>query len=106
MSCADLLESASYSLARQATTSMRERERIGQRQIKSLQPGEVVWDSAVIGFGARRQRSDAVSYFVFYRTAEGRQRWAHYRQTRHSMGARYRTGRSAAPAGRRRTRRR
>jgi integrase len=34
-----------------------------------------VWDSAVIGFGARRQRSEAVSYFVFYRTAQGRQRW-------------------------------
>src|SRR5258707_2849486 len=54
---------------------MGERERIGQRHIKSLRPGEVVWDSAVIGFGARRQRSEAVSYFVFYRTAEGRQRW-------------------------------
>jgi len=54
---------------------MRERERIGQRHIKSLQSGEVVWDSAVIGFGARRQRSEAVSYFVFYRTVGGRQRW-------------------------------
>jgi len=49
--------------------------RIGQRHIKALQPGQVVWDSAVIGFGARRQRSEAVSYFVFYRTAQGRQRW-------------------------------
>ncbi len=54
---------------------MGRRERIGQRHIKALRPGQVVWDSAVIGFGARRQRSDAVSYFVFYRTAEGRQRW-------------------------------
>jgi integrase len=54
---------------------MRERERIGQRHIKSLRLGEVVWDSAVIGFGARRQRSEAISYFVFYRTVEGRQRW-------------------------------
>jgi integrase len=54
---------------------MGERERIGQRHIKALQPGQVVWDSAVIGFGARRQRSEAVSYFVFYRTVEGRQRW-------------------------------
>ena len=54
---------------------MGERERIGQRHIKALGPGEVVWDSAVVGFGARRQRSEAVSYFVFYRTAEGRQRW-------------------------------
>jgi integrase len=54
---------------------MGERERIGQRHVKALGPGEVVWDSAVIGFGARRQRSEAISYFVFYRTAEGRQRW-------------------------------
>jgi integrase len=54
---------------------MGERQRIGQRHIKALRPGQVVWDSAVIGFGARRQRSEAVSYFVFYRTAEGRQRW-------------------------------
>jgi len=54
---------------------MGERKRIGQRHIKALRPGQVVWDSAVIGFGARRQRSEAVSYFVFYRTAEGRQRW-------------------------------
>jgi integrase len=54
---------------------MGERERICQHHIKALRPGQVVWDSAVIGFGARRQRSEAVSYFVFYRTAEGRQRW-------------------------------
>jgi integrase len=54
---------------------MGERQRIGQRHIKALRPGQVVWDSAVIGFGARRQRSEAVSYFVFYRTTEGRQRW-------------------------------
>jgi integrase len=54
---------------------MGERDRIGQRHIKALRPGQVVWDSAVIGFGARRQRSEAISYFVFYRTAEGRQRW-------------------------------
>src|SRR5262245_14871079 len=54
---------------------MGERKRIGQRHIRALRPGQVVWDSAVIGFGARRQRSEAVSYFVFYRTAEGRQRW-------------------------------
>jgi integrase len=54
---------------------MGERKRIGQRHVGALRPGQVVWDSAVIGFGARRQRSEAVSYFVFYRTAEGRQRW-------------------------------
>ena len=54
---------------------MGDREKIGQRHIKALRPGEVVWDWAVVGFCARRQRSEAVSYFVFYRTAEGRQRW-------------------------------
>ena len=27
------------------------------------------------GFGARRQKSDAVAYVLFYRTREGRQRW-------------------------------
>jgi integrase len=51
------------------------RVRIGQRQIKALQPAEVVWDSAVTGFGARRQKGEARTYFLFYRTAEGRQRW-------------------------------
>jgi integrase len=54
---------------------MGERHRIGQRHIKTLQPGEVVWDSAVTGFGARRQKGEARTYFLFYRTAEGRQRW-------------------------------
>jgi hypothetical protein len=34
-----------------------------------------VWDVAVPGFGARRQRGDAVSYVLFYRNREGRQRW-------------------------------
>jgi hypothetical protein len=29
----------------------------------------------VPGFGAQRRRSKTVSYFVFYRTQEGRQRW-------------------------------
>ena len=49
--------------------------RIGQRHIKALRPGEVVWDSAVTGFGARRQKGEARTYFLFYRTAEARQRW-------------------------------
>ena len=54
---------------------MEKRRRIGQRDVKALRPDQTIWDSAVTGFGARRQRSDARSYFVFYRTAEGRQRW-------------------------------
>jgi integrase len=51
------------------------RRRIGLRDVRGLGPGEVVWDNAVVGFGARRQRSEAVSYVLFYRTTEGRQRW-------------------------------
>jgi len=51
------------------------RRRIGLRDVKELQPGQIVWDASVPGFGARRQRSAAVAYVLFYRTAEGRQRW-------------------------------
>ena len=52
-----------------------ERKRIGLREVRELEPGDVAWDAAVPGFGARRQKSSAVSYFVFYRTRDGRQRW-------------------------------
>ena len=38
-----------------------------------MQPGQVVWDTAVSGFGARRQ-AGPVSYILRFRTAEGRQR--------------------------------
>lgn len=48
--------------------------RIGLREVRGLEPGEIVWDAAVPGFGARRQK-DAVAYVLKYRTAEGRQRW-------------------------------
>jgi integrase len=47
---------------------------IGKREIAALQPGQVIWDGVISGFGARRQ-VDAVSYMLIYRTAEGRQRW-------------------------------
>src|SRR5690242_16702943 len=50
-------------------------KKIGLREIRALKPGEIVWDSAVGGFHARRQQSKTVSYIVVYRTAEGRQRW-------------------------------
>jgi integrase len=33
-----------------------------------------IWDTEVSCFGARRQKTDAISYIVFYRTVEGRQR--------------------------------
>src|SRR5262245_52874048 len=54
---------------------MARRQRIGLRQVRALNPGETIWDAALPGFGARRQQSEAVSYVLFYRTAEGRQRW-------------------------------
>ena len=49
--------------------------RIGLRQVRALGPGETIWDASLSGFGARRQKSNAVSYVLFYRTREGRQRW-------------------------------
>jgi integrase len=54
---------------------MATRQRVGLREVRNLQPNQIVWDTAVPGFGARRQRSEAVSYFLFYRNKEGRQRW-------------------------------
>ena len=51
------------------------KQRIGLRQVRALRLGETIWDASLPGFGARRQRSDAVSYVLFYRTKEGRQRW-------------------------------
>jgi integrase len=54
---------------------MGERQRIGLREVRKLAPGQIVWDSAVPAFGARRQKGEAVNYVLFYRTNEGRQRW-------------------------------
>ena len=52
-----------------------ERKRIGLREVRALPSGGTVWDTAVAGFCARRQQSDAVAYCLKYRTADGRQRW-------------------------------
>src|SRR5215467_5682713 len=51
-----------------------ERKRIGLREVRALEPREEVWDGAVPGFGARRQKGSAISYVLMYRTREGRQR--------------------------------
>jgi integrase len=51
------------------------RKHIGLRDIATLQPGKTLWDSKVGGFGVRRQKGEARIYFLFYRTAESRQRW-------------------------------
>jgi integrase len=60
------------------------RKRIGLKDVRSLQPNSEIWDAAVTGFGARRQRSDAVAYVVLYRSRDGRPR-------------RYTIGRHGAP---------
>src|ERR1700730_7673782 len=51
------------------------KKRIGLNDIRVLKPGEIIWDSAVGGFPARRQKSKTVSYIIVYHNAEGRQRW-------------------------------
>jgi integrase len=52
-----------------------DRRRIGLREVRMLGPSEIAWDATVAGFGARRQKGTAITYFVYYRTTEGRQRW-------------------------------
>lgn len=47
--------------------------RIGVTQVQALQPGEILRDTEVKGFGVRR-RADAVSYFLQTRV-KGRLRW-------------------------------
>jgi len=79
--CYDLRDSASYALAskqrasKPGETPMASRNRIGLRQVRALKQGQTIWDTSLPGFGARRQKSKAVSYVLFYRTREGRQRW-------------------------------
>lgn len=66
---------------------MLERKPIGLRDVRALAPNGEIWDGGtegVAGFGARRQRSEAIAYVVMYRTAEGRFR-------------RYTIGRHGAP---------
>jgi hypothetical protein len=51
--------------------------RIGLREIRALGPNSTIFDGgtgSVPGFGARRRISHHVSYFVMYRTQDGRQR--------------------------------
>ena len=49
------------------------------KTIAAISQDSTRWDEgkgAVAGFGARRQKGDAVAYVVKYRTVDGRQRWA------------------------------
>ena len=48
------------------------------KAIAALPPEAILWDSgkgAVPDFGARRQKGEARTYFIKYRTVDGRQRW-------------------------------
>jgi integrase len=49
--------------------------KLGLKQVQALRVGEVIWDTAVSGFGARRKQGLSVTYVLKYRTKEGRQRW-------------------------------
>jgi len=44
-----------------------------------MEADQTIWDTSVIGFGARRQRSEAITYFLMYRGPDGKQR-------RHTIG--------------------
>ena len=59
----------------QPTETEMAKQKIGLRDVRALEPGQTKWDAAVVGFGVRRQRSNAVSYVLIYRTQDGRQRW-------------------------------
>lgn len=50
-------------------------EKITQRVVASLLPNSILWDSDCKGFNARRQKSKAVTFSVYYRTLDGQQRW-------------------------------
>ncbi len=52
-----------------------ERKRITKSLVEALELGEIIWDLSVTGFFARRQKGDARSYGLYFRTKEGRQRW-------------------------------
>ena|GEM_PF-2803797 len=79
---------------RKAAESLRKPS--GLRAVRGLKPDGIIWDLSVTGFAARRQRGEAVTYLVYYRTAEGRQRW-------HTIG---RHGAPWTPEGARREARR
>jgi integrase len=49
--------------------------KIGIKAVETMPPKSMLWDSAIRGFNARRQFSNAITYSVFYRTIDGQQRW-------------------------------
>ena len=98
--CYRLRRAASYELANCGLASklherarMANRQRIGLRQIRALQPGRTIWDASLPGFGARRQHSQAVSYVLFYRNNRGPPALVHHWQAWRALDARDGRGR-------------
>jgi len=56
------------------STGAANKRKITLAEVRHLGPNEIIWDTAVTGFAARRQRGAKISYVVVYRTTEGRQR--------------------------------
>ena len=54
---------------------MIEKKRIGLREVRAILPQCTIYDDAIPGFAARRQKGLAVTYLLRYRTQDGRQRW-------------------------------
>ena len=74
MICA--LVGAMWVLARKpGMQDMAEGAKLGLRDVRAMGPGTILWDGAVPGLCARRQKGEAVTFAVRYRTADGRQRW-------------------------------
>src|SRR5580693_8086537 len=49
--------------------------KITSRNVLTIPKHTILWDSTVRGFRVRRQYGDAITFAVFYRNAENRQRW-------------------------------
>jgi integrase len=63
--------------ATMATSDRAKDQKITLRRVRDLLPNTEIFDAgpgAVTAFGARRREGSAVSYFVLYRTVDGRQR--------------------------------
>jgi integrase len=48
--------------------------KIGLRDVANLQSNQILWDATVRGFCVRRQRSETITYSVYYRSRDGIQR--------------------------------
>jgi Arm DNA-binding domain/Phage integrase, N-terminal SAM-like domain len=49
--------------------------KITSHNVLTMQKHTILWDSTVRGFHVRRQYGDAITFAVFYRNSENRQRW-------------------------------